>query len=76
MYLSVYQSSSPSYVLMAGMEYGISFMERQGQEALARLKERLTDFRKNAAVYPKFMCREKKSSVPLGCGIWMNQKSL
>lgn len=45
MYLSVYQSSSPSYVLMAGMEYGISFMERQGQEALARLKERLTDFR-------------------------------
>lgn len=44
-YLSIYQSSSPSYVLMAGIEYGISFMEKFGQEYLTKLKKMLTDFR-------------------------------
>lgn len=45
MYLSIYQSSSPSYVLMAGIEYGISFMERHGKEYLSKLKKMIMDFR-------------------------------
>lgn len=44
-YLSIYQSSSPSYVLMAGIEYGISFMERHGEEYLSKLKKMIVDFR-------------------------------
>lgn len=48
MYLSLYQSSSPSYVLMAGIEYAVSYMERHGQEALSRLKGWLEDFRKKS----------------------------
>lgn len=36
-YLSVYQSSSPSYVLMAGIEAGLAYMEKEGKEALSRL---------------------------------------
>lgn len=48
MYLSIYQSSSPSYVLMAGIEKGISLMDRHGQEMLSQLKEMLNHFREKA----------------------------
>lgn len=51
MYLSIYQSSSPSYVLMAGIEYGISFMEKYGQEYLSRLKKMLVDFREKSQLF-------------------------
>ncbi len=49
MYLPIYQSSSPSYVLMAGIENGISLMDRCGQEMLSRLKEMLDHFRKKVS---------------------------
>lgn len=41
-YLSIYQSSSPSYLLMASIDACIDFMEREGQENY----ERLLAFRK------------------------------
>lgn len=44
-FLSVYQSSSPSYVLMAGIEAGLAFMEKEGRKALSRLYGWLEDFR-------------------------------
>ncbi|MDO5416532.1 MAG: aminotransferase class I/II-fold pyridoxal phosphate-dependent enzyme [Lachnospiraceae bacterium] len=44
-YLSIYQSSSPSYLFMASMESCIRYMDGEGREALSRLYERLEGFR-------------------------------
>lgn len=33
-YLQIYQTSSPSYVLMAGIEQAIAYMDRQGREKM------------------------------------------
>ena len=46
-YLSVYQTSSPSYVLMASIDNCMEQMERFGEELLAVYVERLERFRKS-----------------------------
>lgn len=43
-YLSVYQSSSPSYLLMAGMDRCISMLEDNGGELFQTYYDRLTEF--------------------------------
>ncbi len=44
-YLDMYQSSSPSYVLMAGMDACIRLMDTEGEELFAQFVERLESLR-------------------------------
>jgi arginine decarboxylase len=43
-YLAIYQSSSPSYVLMAGIDRCIKLIEDNGEELFAKYDQRLTGF--------------------------------
>lgn len=43
-YLSIYQTSSPSYLLMAGISQCLQYMSRQGTQALESLYEKLQEF--------------------------------
>ena len=43
-FLGIYETSSPSYILMAGIERCISYMEKEGKTALLELEETLCDF--------------------------------
>lgn len=45
-YLSIYQTSSPSYILMAGIEAGIFWMEDQKKNQIAHFIEQLKNARK------------------------------
>lgn len=45
-YLQIYQSSSPSYVLMSSIERALSFMCGEGRERLGILHRRLADLRR------------------------------
>lgn len=44
-YLGIYQTSSPSYVLMAGMDRCVRLLEEQGEELFEAFARRITDFR-------------------------------
>lgn len=44
-YLAIYQTSSPSYLLMAGIDRCISLLEDRGEELFEAYYKRLTDFR-------------------------------
>jgi len=44
-FLQVYQSSSPSYVLMAGIEQGIWWMEEESREKMGEYSKELLDLR-------------------------------
>ena len=43
-YLSIYQTSSPSYILMAGIQQCLDFMEKEGKQYLEGLWENLKKF--------------------------------
>ena len=43
-YLSIYETSSPSYIFMAGMDSCIRLIAEQGQQLFAEYRKRLTDF--------------------------------
>ncbi|MCR5791856.1 MAG: aminotransferase class I/II-fold pyridoxal phosphate-dependent enzyme [Lachnospiraceae bacterium] len=43
-YLAIYQTSSPSYVLMSGIDKAMEFVEEQGDEAFAEYAKRLQRF--------------------------------
>lgn len=45
-YLGIYQTSSPSYILMSGINQCMDIMERQGKELLERLYQQLSEFYK------------------------------
>lgn len=45
-FLQIYESSSPSYVLMAGIELGIRWMEREGREKIEEFSEDLLSIRR------------------------------
>lgn len=45
-YLGIYQTSSPSYVLMAGMDRCVRLLEERGEELFEAFARRITDFRK------------------------------
>lgn len=47
-YLSIYQSSSPSYILMAGADRCFDILEEQGDVLFARYEERLSSFYERA----------------------------
>ena len=48
-YLAMTQSSSPSYILMAGMDACVRFLEKEGQERFAFFREQRDIFQKKAA---------------------------
>lgn len=43
--IRIFQSSSPSYILMAGADKGLSYMERKGEKGLIELDKNLKQFR-------------------------------
>ena len=45
-YYSAYQSTSPSYILMAGADRMLSFLKTEGEKRFRKLDERLKDIRK------------------------------
>ena len=45
-FLQIYQSSSPSYVLMAGIEQGIRWMNEEGRERMREFSEELVGMRR------------------------------
>ncbi len=47
-YLGMYQTSSPSYVLMAGMERCIRFLREEGEARFSRYRNRLMEFYEKA----------------------------
>lgn len=52
-YLGIFQSSSPSYILMASIENCISYMEKHGREELKDFSDRIDTFYQNATKYYK-----------------------
>ena len=48
-YLSIYETSSPSYIFMAGMDACIRLVTENGQKLFADYRNRLTDFYKKTA---------------------------
>lgn len=49
--LGLFTTSSPSYVLLASLEGGISFMEREGRRRLASLEEEIRNFWREVAPF-------------------------
>lgn len=47
-YLGIYQSSSPSYLLMAGIDYCMELLEKEGNSRFLEFAENLSDFYKKA----------------------------
>lgn len=67
-YLQVYQSSSPSYLLMAGIERCIFEMEHKGREYYSEFGKRLLKIRKNLG---SMECLELLDENVIGhCGIY------
>ena len=48
-YLSIYETSSPSYIFMAGMDSCIRLIAEHGQQLFAEYRQRLTDFYEKTA---------------------------
>lgn len=44
MFLGIYETSSPSYIFMTGIERCLKYVEKQGQEDLRKLSENLREF--------------------------------
>lgn len=65
-YLGIYESSSPSYLLMAGIDRCVEYLEERGKEDLLKLADNLKDFYqktkslKNIKVlYPQDLTKEE-----------------
>lgn len=67
-YLSVYQTSSPSYVLMASIDNCMEQLKRQGKELFAAYVERLERFRNSCADLKKLGLMGKECIGK--AGIW------
>ena len=53
-FLDIYETSSPSYILMAGMERCIRYMRESGAQELCRFRERLDRFGSRMAALRRF----------------------
>ena len=49
--LNMFETSSPSYVMMAGMDLCVSYMEKEGREKLVKLCDRLEKFYEKAKAW-------------------------
>ncbi len=68
-FLDIYETSSPSYVLMAGMEKCIRFLEEEGNQRFELFTQRLRDFYETAKGLQKIhvMTKEDFSSEEIFC---------
>lgn len=57
-YLAIYQSSSPSYLMMASIEKAMCDAYQQGDEKIENLLTKLEKFRKNVNKLKNFFCIE------------------
>ena len=48
-YLGIFETSSPSYVFMAGMDRCIRFLEEDGHNAFSKYRQRIEEFHKKTA---------------------------
>ena len=66
-FLSVYETSSPSYVLMAAMDFCIAGLERNGKEMFRNYGEMLLSFRQACSEWRNFRllmpCRNKDQGI-------------
>lgn len=61
-YLAMVQSSSPSYILMAGMDACVRFLEKEGETRFSFFKEQREDFRRKAKKL-RHLCIGEMTSV-------------
>lgn len=63
-YLDIYETSSPSYLLMAGMDFCIQKMEREGQQQFLNYRKKLDCFYESLRnlKYLHVMCRKDLSA--------------
>lgn len=59
-YLSIYETSSPSYVLMAGIDRCVAYLENNGQKAFEELDKNLRYFYKNVKSLKKLYVLQKE----------------
>lgn len=64
-FLSVYQTSSPSYVFMAGMEEAVAYMERQGRGAMEAFLQKWEDMLKRLRACEKLRIYPSGEREPL-----------
>lgn len=71
-YLAIFQSSSPSYIFMAGLDRCSRLMQTEGRELLDRLSVKLNDFYRKVSLlnYLEVMLPGKEQS-----GIWAKDPS-
>ena len=70
LWLRIYMTSSPSYVLMAGMDSCIGLMKSRGEELLGAFAGRLLAFRREAASWKTFrlLPADDPSKLLIGTG--------
>ena len=83
-FLSVYQSSSPSYVLLASIDRCIRYMDKEGRERMELFYDRLLKLRKNLSSLKEFQLLEGGTDLEvdisklygrvLGRGMWLAEK--
>lgn len=66
-YLGIYQSSSPSYILMAGMDRCTRILREQGKELFEAFENRLRDFYRNCETLENVQVFPYKTE---DAGIW------
>lgn len=66
-FLDIYQTSSPSYLLMASMEQCIRFMQEEGSRRMAQFTELLQQFYKNAENFHRLKVFHRASCSEENC---------
>lgn len=59
-YLYMFLSTSPSYLIMASLDYGRGFMEEQGEEAYEELLRLLSHYKELINTLPMFKCLDRQ----------------
>lgn len=72
-FLAIYQTSSPSYVLMAGIESCVRMIEEQGEELFISYAGRLADFYRQAKQLQKIKVLDNEKK---GDAVWDASKLL
>ncbi|MCI9362245.1 MAG: aminotransferase class I/II-fold pyridoxal phosphate-dependent enzyme [Hungatella sp.] len=67
-YLQIFQSSSPSYLLMAGMERCVAFMEAEGKLQMKKFEKNLSQVRKRLKEMKHLRLLDK--SIVGSCGVY------
>lgn len=65
-YLGIYQSSSPSYVLMAGMDRCVRLLQEKGRELFSEYEIRLKTFYRSCEAFQKiqvFPCKNRDDGI-------------